>query len=295
MITTVVIVPDRKASPMRIFLAGGSGVLGREVIPLLTAAGHEVAATTRTESKAELLTGLGATPVVVDALDRDAVLEAMGQARPEAVLHLLTDLGSGDSASNARLRTVGTRHLVDAALRHGVTRMVAESISWVYEPGSAAATEDDRLDLDAAEPRRTTVTAVHALESAVRELPDGVVLRLGQLYGPGTWYARQGRFGQDARDSRLTVADAVTSFVHVADAARAASRALAWPAGVWNVVDDEPAPGHAWAPVFAAAVGAPAPAVAFTGDLGRPVSNARAGRQGLELRHPSWRDGFATL
>ncbi|GIF13697.1 NAD-dependent epimerase/dehydratase family protein [Actinoplanes teichomyceticus] len=278
---------------MHVFLAGGSGVLGAAVIPLLTAAGHRVTATTRTPSKTAALGRLGAKPVLLDALDGEAVSAAVGAARPDAVLHLLTDLGAGNSASNARLRTVGTRHLVDAADRHGVRRMVAESISWVYRPGPTPAGESEPLDVDAAEPRRTTVVAVQALETAVRELPEGVVLRFGQLYGPGTWYAPQGRFAHDARAGRLPATETVASFIHVADAARAAVLALAWPAGVWNIVDDEPAPGREWAPVFAAAVGAPRPAVTSTGDLGRPVSNSRARRHGLDLEHPSWRSGFA--
>lgn len=280
---------------MRILVAGGSGVLGRNVIPLLTAAGHEVAATTRTPSRTELLTRLGAEPFVLDVFDREAVAATVAAARPDAVMHLLTDLRTGDSASNARLRAIGTRHLVEAAGRSGVRRMVAESISWVYRPGSTTAEESEPLDVDAAEPRRSTVTAVHALEKAVRDVPEGVVLRFGQLYGPGTWYAREGRHARDAQAGRLPATETVTSFVHVTDAARAALLALTWPAGVWNIVDDEPAPGRQWAPVFAAAMGAPDPEAISVGDPGRPVSNRRARRNGLDLAYRSWRSGFAAL
>jgi nucleoside-diphosphate-sugar epimerase len=137
---------------------------------------------------------------------------------------------------------------------------------------------------------------VAALESAVSEMPEHVVLRFGQLYGPGTWYARDGRYGQEARSGRLVATETVASFIHTSDAARATLVALGWANGIWNIVDDEPARGHEWAPRFAAAVGAPeSPALSATGDIGRPVSNARARDNGLVLQQPSWREGFLTL
>ena len=288
---------------MRVFLAGGSGVLGRALLPLLVAEGHHVSATTRSASKVEVLQRLGAQAVVLDAFDRDGVRSAIERARPDVLVHQLTDLAGGDSASNAHLRRVGTRHLVDAAQRVGVERVVAQSISWVYRAGTDPADEDDPLDTDAAPPRRTTVAGVQDLEAAVLGCGAGVVLRYGQLYGPGTWYSRDGRFGRAARAGTLTASPAVTSFVHVHDAARAAVQALDWPAGVWNVVDDEPAPGAEWVPVFTRAVGGTAVAAgqdldavrAAGTDPGRPVSNARARRQGFAPVHRSWREGFPTL
>lgn len=280
---------------MRVFLAGGSGVLGRALIPLLTAAGHQVTAMTRSASKTALLEGLGATAALADAYDRDALLRCVERARPQAVVHLLTDLSSGDPASNARLRTTGTGNLVDAAIHAGVDHMVAESISWVYRPGTTLADEDEPLDLAAPAPRATTIAGVHALETAVLAVPRGVVLRFGQLFGPGTWYARDGRFGRDARAGQVRATETVASFIHVADAARAAAAALDWPPGICNIVDDEPAAGHRWAPCFAAAVGGPEPVATESGDIGRPVSNARAHGRGFAPRFASWRDGFATL
>jgi nucleoside-diphosphate-sugar epimerase len=250
---------------------------------------------TRSPSKTRLLRELGATPVVADAFDADAVTRAVTGAQPEAVVNLLTDLNDGDSASNARLRELGTRHLLDAAEQAGVGRVVAESISWVYRSAAALADESQPLDVQAAEPRRTTIYGVQTLENAVRALPDGVVLRFGLLYGPGTWYSREGRYGRAAQDGRLTATETVASFIHVADAAQAIAAALDWPAGIWNIVDDAPAPGLDWAPVFAAALDAPPPTASSSGDIGRPVSNARARAQGLALEYPHWRDGFSEL
>lgn len=252
-------------------------------------------ATSRSAERAEVLRGLGATARVLDAFDRESTISTVVEARPDVVLHLMTDLGTGDSASNARLRSEGTRNLVDAARRAGSARFIGQSISWIHPSAPVPATEADPLDLDAPEPRRTTIRAVNALETAVAEVQQGVVLRFGQLYGPGTWYSRDGRFGDAARAGELPATGSVTSFVHVDDAAAAVVESLHWPVGVWNIVDDEPAPGTEWVPVFAAAVGAPAPTVTSAGDVGRPVSNARARAQGLRLRYPSWRAGFRAL
>lgn len=280
---------------MRVLVVGGSGVLGRAVIPKVIDLGHAVVATSRSAEKAQLLHGPGVDGLVLDALDRDATVAAVSTAAPDVVVHLMTDLGTGDSASNARLRSEGTRNLVDAARAAGVTRVVAQSISWVYRSATIPASEDDPLDIDAPEPRRTTVRAVRELESAVREIPESVVLRFGQLYGPGTWYSREGRFAAAARAGALPASETVTSFVHVDDAAAAVVLALGWSAGVWNIVDDEPAPGTAWVPAFAGALGAPVPGVQRSGDVGRPVLNDRARRHGFAPRYSSWRSGFAAL
>jgi nucleoside-diphosphate-sugar epimerase len=277
---------------MRIFLAGGSGVIGTTLIPLLTAAGHRVTAMTRSPAKTSMIAGLGAAPVVADVLDAAAVRSALRLAAPDVVVHQLTDLAAGDSGSNARLRISGTRHLVAAAREAGVRRMIAQSISWVCPPGESLADETEPLDPAAAPARRTTIEGVRALEAAVQELDEGVVLRYGQFYGPGTWYARDGRVGRQARRGELPATETVVSFVHVTDAARAAVSALSWPRGIWNIVDDQPAPGREWAPIFARAVGGPPPPPTESGDIGRPVSNARSRARGFSYEHPTWRDGF---
>jgi nucleoside-diphosphate-sugar epimerase len=278
---------------MRIFVAGASGVLGRAFVRRAVCSGHEVIGMTRSARGAATIRSLAAAAVRADAFDREAIMRAVAEAHPDAVVHLLTDLASGDSASNAHIRTVGTRNLIEATRAAGVDRVVAESISWVYPPGTTPASEAEALDADATEPRLTTIRGVAALEASVREMPDGVVLRFGQLYGPGTWYAPDGLRADAARAGRLPATETVTSFVHVEDAAEATLRALRWPAGIWNIVDDEPAAGTAWVPAFASAVGAPRPVVEVGGDIGRPVSNARARTQGWEMLHTSWRDGFA--
>ncbi|RLP85363.1 NAD(P)-dependent oxidoreductase [Micromonospora sp. CV4] len=271
---------------MRIVLAGSTGTIGRRLEPLLAAQGHEVIGLARNG------------PLAVDVLDRDAVAAAVRDTRPDVVMHQLTSLSTGDLAANSRLRRVGTRNLVDAALAAGVRRIVAQSIAWAYEPGAEPATEKTPLDLGAAEPRQTSVAGVAALESAVQEAPEWVVLRYGTVYGPDTWYARDGLMAQFAAAGKVPADADVSSLLHIDDAVAAAVAALEWPAGAVNVCDDEPAAAAEWVPAFCAAAGVPAPAVTVGERHGwaRGASNhyARTHLDWIPTR-PSWREGFATL
>lgn len=216
---------------MRIFLAGATGAVGRRLVPLLAAAGHTVLGTTRSPAKARELEEQGARPVVVDAFDRAGVAQAMLNAKPEAVIHQLTDLPqrlSGPPSeeileANARVRIEGTRNLVDAAIAAGARRFVAQSIAWLYAKGREPHVEGDPLDTDAQGP---TIEGVLALEEMTLHSPllQGVVLRYGQLYGPGTW--------NTAQNGPVPL--------HVDAAAQAALLAVASPhAGIFNVAEEK--------------------------------------------------------
>jgi nucleoside-diphosphate-sugar epimerase len=282
---------DYPVGTMRVFLAGATGAIGTLLLPLLVAE-HEVVATTRKPELVSRLTAVGAEARIVDVYDRDALFAAMREARPEVVIHQLTDLASGDSQANATLRVRGTRNLVDAALAVGVRKMIAQSIAWMYAPGQGPAAESDPLDLDAPPPRKVSVDGVVALESAVSEMPASVVLRYGTLHGPGTWYAPGALMAQRAQRGELVADEAVTSFLHVGDAALACVRALGEVAGTFNVCDDEPAPAHQWMPAFAAWVGVPAPKRASgAAAWARGAKNEKMKRQLGPVR--SWREGFA--
>jgi nucleoside-diphosphate-sugar epimerase len=287
------------AAGMRIFLAGATGVIGRRVVPLLVAEGHQVTALTRKPDRTATLRALGAEPVVADAHDRAGLAAAVKKAAPDIVMHQLTDLAAADYAANAAVRRQGTRNLVDAALAAGVRRMVAQSVAWVYEAGDEPADETTPLDIAAPGARGRTVGSVAALEAAVHEMPEWVVLRYGRLYGPGTWYAPGGLAADLARAGELAADGEVVSFVHADDAATAAVQALTWPAGgAVNVCDDEPAPGREWVSAFCAAVGASPPPPA---DPGRPEwargADNHYARKHLSWvpRYLSWRDGFAAF
>ena len=215
---------------MRIFLAGAGGVIGRRLTPLLRAAGHEVAGTTRSRDKADAIAKLGAVPVVVDVFDAPALTDAVKRTAPQAIVHQLTDLAFAPGtpryqealARNARLRIEGTRNLVDAAQAAGVERMVAQSIAFIYAPRPGARVESDPLNDDPAAAQ--TVSAVKALEAAVLSLPQGIVLRYGFFYGPGTWSFETPR----------------SPAVHVDAAAQAALLALGSAApGIYNVAEDD--------------------------------------------------------
>jgi nucleoside-diphosphate-sugar epimerase len=179
---------------MRIFFAGAGGAIGRRLTPLLRAAGHDVIGTTRNADKAGALRSLGAEPVIVDVFDADTLARVVKDARPQAIIHQLTDLAFAPGtpryqealARNARLRIDGTRNLVAAARAAGVTRMIAQSIAFIiYAPGEGARVESDPLSTDAA--FAGTIKGVESLEQGVLSLPQGVVLRYGFFYGPGTW------------------------------------------------------------------------------------------------------------
>lgn len=278
---------------MRIMLAGGAGAIGRQLTPLLVADGHEVYTTTRKPERLALIESFGAHALLLDALDRVAVLQAVTDLQPEAIVHQLTDLADGIGSGNTLIRIDGTRNLVDAAKANGIERMVAQSIAWVIQPGETPATE--AVPLIAAGAGEDPIIGVRALEDATAELSLGVVLRYGYLYGPGTFYAREGEKGIAAMNGTLPATPAIANFIHVHDAGRAAVAALDWSRGIVNIVDDEPAPGTEWVPVFAAALGAPPPAVADGPGGGRPISNAKAKGLGFSPSYPTWRSGFRTL
>ena len=285
---------------MRIFIAGATGAIGRQLVPLLLAAGHQVTGTSRTEAGVDRLRGGGAAAVQLDALDPDGLRQAVAEAEPDAVVHQWTDLSGTDGAANGRIRQQGTRNLVDAAKLAGVRRIVTQSICWAYVPGEGPADESVPLDTEAAAPRDRMVAAVRALEETSAELEQAVLLRYGILYGPGTWYAPGGAVAAAlAGDTEarflgsIEADDSVSSFLHVADAARAAVAALDWPGGPVNIVDDEPARARTWLPVLAAAFGAPAPQPSTGGpEWARGASNALARSRGWRPERPTWRTGF---
>lgn len=310
---------------MRVFLAGATGAIGKRLVPLLVANGHVVTGTTRSPEKAERLRAAGAEPVVADALDESAVLKAVTRAEPEVVVHQATALSSLDLrkfdesfALTNRLRTEGTDHLLAAAVAAGARRFVAQSFAgWPYaREGGPARSEDDPLDPSPPEAMRRTLDAIRYLESTVVEAKgiEGLALRYGGFYGPETSISEGGEHWEAVRRRRFLLVGSgsgVWSFVHIDDAAAATMAALErGRPGVYNVVDDDPAPVSEWLPALAAAIGAKPPRrlPAWVGRLAageagvvmmteiRGASNTKAKRElGWTLQHPSWREGFRTL
>jgi nucleoside-diphosphate-sugar epimerase len=305
---------------MRVFVAGGAGVLGRRLVPQLVARGHQVTATTTSVAKLGLLAELGADGVVMDGLDAVSVGEAVAKARPDAIVHQMTGIslthaGKPDlkhfdrwAIPTIRLRTEGTDHLLAAAEATGVSHFVAQGYAnWNgIREGGWVKTEEDPLDLHEGTAAHTSMAALRHVEDVVGKA-GGVVLRYGAFYGPGATddqveLVRKRQFPLVGR------ATGYGSWVHLDDAASATVLAVEQQArGVFNIVDDEPAPASEWLPHLAACAGAKRPmrfpkwlARLLAGEVavvmmteGRGFSNAKAKRElGWELRYPSWRQGF---
>ncbi|WP_269757313.1 NAD(P)-dependent oxidoreductase [Streptomyces sp. CNZ748] len=286
---------------MHVLVAGATGAVGRLLVPMLLNAGHQVTGVSRSASGLEQVRRMGASAVQADALDRDGMRNAVVPTEPDAVVHQLTALSNADGEATNRLRKEGTRNLVDAAKSAGARSIVVQSISWAYEPGEGPADETVPLDVAAEQPRAGMVDGIQAMEETAAEIDTAVSLRFGILYGPGTWYAPGGAVAAalsgdpTARLLAYLEADrSVTSFVHVADAARATVAALDWPSGPVNIVDDEPSEGRQWVPVLAEALGVPAPAAGSERQSwARGASNSLARSRGWQPDHATWRTGFA--
>jgi nucleoside-diphosphate-sugar epimerase len=309
---------------MRVFVAGATGAIGRQLVPRLVAAGHEVTGMIRSESKQAMIRELGAVPVVADALDPDQVAEAVASTRPEVIVHQLTAIPAKldmrhfdrDFAMTNRLRTEGTDHLLSAGQAIGVRRFVAQSYgAWPYaRTGGPVKSEEDPLDPSPARAMRESLAAIRHLETAVlgADWTEGLVLRYGAFYGPGTSMAPGTEQVELVRKRKFPLVGdggGVWSFIHIADAAEATVAAIEHGSrGVYNVVDDDPAVVAEWLPALAQELGAKQPMRVprfigrlFAGQAGvvmmtelRGASNEKAKRE-LAWRpaHPSWRQGFA--
>jgi nucleoside-diphosphate-sugar epimerase len=306
---------------MKVFVAGASGAIGGPLVRQLVAAGHEVTGTTRRAERAAEIRATGANAVVCDVFDREALEAAVRNAAPEVVVNELTSLPQDynprkiDYAPTNQVREEGGSNLMKAALAAGARRYVTQSIAFLYAPeGEWVKDEEARPFEDAPAPFDGGVRAVLAHEREVLETDgiEGLVLRYGQFYGPGTYYAPDGSIAKQVRKRMLPVigpGTGIASFIHVGDAASATVAALdRGDPGIYNVTDDEPAPMREWLPIYAEALGSKPPrrlptwlirlvggkaAVQFGVHL-RGASNAKAKRElGWQPRYASWRQGFA--
>jgi 2-alkyl-3-oxoalkanoate reductase len=312
---------------MRVFVVGASGALGKQLIPRLVAAGDDVTGTTTSESKRDLVESLGARAVVLDLLDADAVETAVRQAAPEVVVHEATGLSGNMDFRNFdryfdrtnQLRTEGTRILLEAARAAGARRFIAQSFAgWPFaRVDGMVKSEEAPLDPHPPKGIEQTIAAIAEQERLVTSAEgiEGVVLRYGLFYGPGTSLAlapAEGEQVEAVRARKFPVVgsgEGVASFIHIDDAAAATALAVAdGDPGIYNVVDDEPAPAREWLPVLAEEIGAKRPMKVprWIGRLlagsgmttmmteGRGASNAKAKRElDWQPRFASWRQGFA--
>jgi nucleoside-diphosphate-sugar epimerase len=308
---------------MRVLVAGATGAIGRPLVRQLVQAGHEVSGTTRSERRAGAIRDDGGEPVVVDALDRDALIAAVSAARPDVVVHQLTQIPedmnprkiAAEFELTDRLRTEGTRNLIEAARAAGTDEVIAQSLAFAYrfdgDPGTLKTEDDPLIGADAPKDFRHAQESVVELERTILDA-GGTVLRYGYFYGPGTAYDPDGgAIAERVRKRGFPIVGeggGYFSFVHVDDAAAATVAAVERGAsGVFNIVDDDPAPVREWLPVYAKALGAKPPRsvpvvaariaagkwMTLSSTKTRGASNAKAKRElGWAPRYPSWRDGF---
>ena len=309
---------------MKIFIAGASGAIGRELVPQLVARGHQVVGTTRSAAKTGALRALGAEPVILDALDPDSVADAVAKAEPEVIVHQLSALGGPMkfrevkrmAAATNRLRTEGTDHLLAAARAVGVRKFVAQSNAiWVERTAGPVVDESGRLEPNPPADAEAVVAALRHLEDAVTGITwaDGIAIRYGAFYGPGTGVetAPGAVMAELIRKRRVPIiggGGGVVSWVHITDAASATVAAIErGKAGIYHVADDEPAPVRELLPVLARALGGKPPrrvpawpvrllagkAPVHMMTQARGISSEKTKRElGWTLQYPSWRTGF---
>ena len=303
---------------MRVFVAGGTGAIGQHLIPLLVADGHEVTATTRSTAKTAGLERAGAKPAIVDGLDRKGLIDAVKAAEPDVIIHQMTALSALKSFRNLdksfaltnQLRTRGTEYLLEAAKQAGARRVIAQSyIGWNNpRTGSLVKTEEDPTDPRPLARTPASLAAIEHVDQAVPAgVPEGLVLRYGSFYGPGA----SDVLLEVVRKRRFPIVGSgagVWSFIEISDAARATARAVTNGAsGVYNIVDDDPAPVREWLPYLAERLGAKPPmhvpvwlGKIAAGELGvaqmtnvRGAANGKAKRElNWQPEFASWRDGF---
>ena len=308
---------------MKVFVAGATGAVGKQLVPRLISSGHKVIGMTRSAEHVGLIRQMGAEPVLADALDRDATIRAVVGAKPDVVVHQLTALAGLKNLKNFddgfavtnRLRTEGTDNLLSGAHEAGTSLFLAQSYGgWTFAPdGPPLKTESSPFITNPPVKQRRSLEAIEHVEQTVANAQGlvGTVLRYGNFYGPGTGFARDGDLTIAIRKRQLPVIGSgagVWSFIHSSDAATAVLAAMqARKPGVFNIADDEPAPVAVWLPELARIIGAGAPRHFPTwlgrliiGDVGvammtkvAGMSNAKAKRElGWPLTYPSWRDGF---
>ncbi|MFW6034263.1 MAG: NAD-dependent epimerase/dehydratase family protein [bacterium] len=310
---------------MRIFIAGASGAIGGHLVPQLVARGHEVVGTTRSAAKTGALRALGADPVIVDALDPDALADAVAKAEPEVIVHQLTALSGAMKlrhvrravAATNRLRSEGTDHLLAAARAVGVRKFVAQSNAlWMERTGGPVVDEDGRIEPNPPADVEEAVAALRHIESAVTGITwaDGIAIRYGAFYGPGTGIsaAADAVMAEQIRKRRFPIVGSgagIWPLVHITDAASVTVAAIErGKPGIYHAADDEPAPVRDWLPELARALGAkpprriPARLARVLGGSGPVnlmtqavgISTERTKRElGWTPRYPSWRTGFA--
>ncbi|HGO3186180.1 TPA: NAD-dependent epimerase/dehydratase family protein [Staphylococcus aureus] len=274
----------------KIFVTGATGLIGIKLVQRLKEEGHEVAGFTTSENGQQKLAAVNVKAYIGDILNADTIDQALADFKPEIIINQITDLKNVDMAANTKVRIEGSKNLIDAAKKHDVKKVIAQSIAFMYEPGEGLAYEKTALDFNSTGDRKVTVDGVVGLEEETTRMDEYVVLR---LYGPGTWYGKDGMIYNQFMDGQVTLSDGVTSFVHLDDAVETSIQAIHFENGIYNVADDAPVKGSEFAEWYKEQLGVEPnidiqPAQPFE----RGVSNEKFKAQGGTLIYKTWKDGM---
>ncbi|MCJ0950805.1 NAD-dependent epimerase/dehydratase family protein [Mammaliicoccus sciuri] len=277
----------------KIFVTGATGLIGTKLTKRLIEEGYEVAGLTTSEKGKEKLDNAGVKAYIGNILEYDTIEKSIGDFKPDIIMNEITDLKQVDMAANTKVRIEGTRNLVEAAIKHDVPHIQSQSIAFVYEAGDTLATEETSLDYDASGDRKITVDGVEGLEKESARLNKHVILRYGLLYGPGTWYGKDGMIYNQFINGEVTMTDGVQSFIHIDDAVETAIQALNFESGIYNVADDEPVKGDDWAKWYANELNVtPTLNIEPAAPFERGVTNKKFKDQGGKLIYTTWKDGM---
>ncbi|MCE5041183.1 MULTISPECIES: NAD-dependent epimerase/dehydratase family protein [Mammaliicoccus] len=277
----------------KIFVTGATGLIGTKLTKRLIEEGYEVAGLTTSEKGKEKLDNAGVKAYIGNILEYDTIEKSIGDFKPDIIMNEITDLKQVDMSANTKVRIEGTRNLVEAAIKHDVPHIQSQSIAFVYEAGDTLATEETSLDYDASGDRKITVDGVEGLEKESARLNKHVILRYGLLYGPGTWYGKDGMIYNQFINGEVTMTDGVQSFIHIDDAVETAIQALNFESGIYNVADDEPVKGDDWAKWYSNELNVtPTLNIEPAAPFERGVTNKKFKDQGGKLIYSTWKDGM---
>ena len=278
---------------VKIFVTGATGLIGTKLTQRLLEEGYDVAGFTTSEQGKQRLEAANVKAYIGDILKADTIEAAIADFQPEIIINQITDLKKVDMTANTKVRIDGSKNLIDAALKHHVKKVIAQSIAFTYEPGEGLATEETPLDDHSTGDRKITVEGVEGLEEQTARMDNYVVLRFGWLYGPGTWYGKDGMIYNQFIDGEVTLSDGVTSFVHLDDAVETSIQASNFANGIYNVADDEPVKGSDFAQWYKQQLKVnPKVNITPAEPFERGVSNEKFKSQGGTLQYKSWKDGM---
>ena len=277
----------------KIFVAGATGLIGTKLTKRLLEEGYEVAGLTRSQQGKAKLEDQGITGFIGDVLKADTVESAIASYKPDIIINEITDLKQADMSANTRVRKEGTKNIVTAALNNDVQHIQSQSIAFVYEGGQGLATEETPLDYQSTGERKVTVDGVEALEQETARIPHHIIIRYGLLYGPETWFGKDGMIYNQFIDGSVSMSNGIQSFIHIDDAVETAIQALSFEPGIYNVTDDNPVDGETWAKWYAQLLNVnPTLNIEPAADHERGASNQKFRQQGGKLLYSDWQEGM---